>query len=248
MPNYRYNLISLLVTRLIGCIESCCSLIRKTPDYDCLACLTCVHRWWSWRVKSCQWCFGFDPNQENGSGWEPAPSPSRTRFQRRLSISSVPTSMSSESHTLDWLYQCWWLCNMITQSNTANNETTDVWSVTVVKDPSVWMLAYPPQSPVPLYLTTSPFNKPHTDHFLPTPLFCTRLWLWGSRNSTQDPLTPISSPGGSLPPSLGQSSPNCPPVVLSPGQVATRWDQAWPDYPPPAWESRGCFMGDYCCS
>ncbi|KAF7663615.1 hypothetical protein LDENG_00205400 [Lucifuga dentata] len=43
-----------------------------------------------------------------------------------------------------------------------------------------------------------------------------------NRNSTQDPLTPISSPGGSLPPSLGQSSPNGPSVVLSPGQVATR--------------------------
>ncbi|XP_029927600.1 aryl hydrocarbon receptor nuclear translocator isoform X2 [Myripristis murdjan] len=43
-----------------------------------------------------------------------------------------------------------------------------------------------------------------------------------NRTSTQDPPTPLSSPGGSLPPSLGQSSPNGPPVVLSPGQVATR--------------------------
>ncbi|XP_076010771.1 aryl hydrocarbon receptor nuclear translocator isoform X3 [Genypterus blacodes] len=43
-----------------------------------------------------------------------------------------------------------------------------------------------------------------------------------NRNSTQDSLTPISSPGGSLPPSLGQSSPNGLSVVLSPGQVATR--------------------------
>ncbi|KAM4601100.1 aryl hydrocarbon receptor nuclear translocator isoform 2-T2 [Polymixia lowei] len=43
-----------------------------------------------------------------------------------------------------------------------------------------------------------------------------------NRTSTQDPLTPLSSPGGSLPPSLGQSSPNGPPVVLSPGQVASR--------------------------
>uniref|UniRef100_A0A669EP18 Aryl hydrocarbon receptor nuclear translocator n=1 Tax=Oreochromis niloticus TaxID=8128 RepID=A0A669EP18_ORENI len=52
------------------------------------------------------------------------------------------------------------------------------------------------------------------------------------KNSTQDPLTPISSPGASMPPSLGQSSPSGPPVVLSPGQMATR----------------GCFfMGDFCC-
>ncbi|CAB1334536.1 unnamed protein product [Coregonus sp. 'balchen'] len=46
-----------------------------------------------------------------------------------------------------------------------------------------------------------------------------RDWL---RTSTQDPLTPISSSGVSLPPSLGESSPNCPPVALSPGQVAAR--------------------------
>ncbi|TKS82126.1 Aryl hydrocarbon receptor nuclear translocator [Collichthys lucidus] len=52
-------------------------------------------------------------------------------------------------------------------------------------------------------------------------IICTNVNV-NSRNSTQDPLTPISSPGGSLPPSLGQNSPNCPPVVLSPGQVATR--------------------------
>ncbi|KAM9353934.1 aryl hydrocarbon receptor nuclear translocator isoform 2-T2 [Symphorus nematophorus] len=50
-------------------------------------------------------------------------------------------------------------------------------------------------------------------------IICTNVNV---KNSTQDPLTPISSPGGSLTPSLGQSSPNCPPVVLSPGQVATR--------------------------
>ncbi|KAM8734784.1 aryl hydrocarbon receptor nuclear translocator isoform 6-T6 [Acanthopagrus schlegelii] len=50
-------------------------------------------------------------------------------------------------------------------------------------------------------------------------IICTNVNV---KNSTQDPLTPISSPGGSLPPSLGQGSPNCPPVVLSPGQVATR--------------------------
>ncbi|XP_076593017.1 aryl hydrocarbon receptor nuclear translocator-like isoform X3 [Chaetodon auriga] len=50
-------------------------------------------------------------------------------------------------------------------------------------------------------------------------IICTNVNV---KNSTQDPLTPISSPGGSLPPSLGQSSPNCAPVVLSPGQVATR--------------------------
>ncbi|XP_035527896.1 aryl hydrocarbon receptor nuclear translocator-like isoform X7 [Morone saxatilis] len=50
-------------------------------------------------------------------------------------------------------------------------------------------------------------------------IICTNVNV---KNSTQDPLTPISSPGGSLPPSLCQNSPNCPPVVLSPGQVATR--------------------------
>ncbi|XP_026228949.1 aryl hydrocarbon receptor nuclear translocator isoform X3 [Anabas testudineus] len=50
-------------------------------------------------------------------------------------------------------------------------------------------------------------------------IICTNVNV---KNSTQDPLTPISSPGGSLPPSLGQSSPSIPPVVLSPGQVATR--------------------------
>uniref|UniRef100_A0A7N6A3K9 Aryl hydrocarbon receptor nuclear translocator n=1 Tax=Anabas testudineus TaxID=64144 RepID=A0A7N6A3K9_ANATE len=47
-------------------------------------------------------------------------------------------------------------------------------------------------------------------------IICTNVNV---KNSTQDPLTPISSPGGSLPPSLGQSSPSIPPVVLSPGQV-----------------------------
>ncbi|XP_071325357.1 aryl hydrocarbon receptor nuclear translocator isoform X3 [Trachinotus anak] len=51
-------------------------------------------------------------------------------------------------------------------------------------------------------------------------IICTNVNV--NRNSTQDPLTPISSPGGLLPPSLGQSSPSGPPVVLSPGQVATR--------------------------
>ncbi|XP_068179519.1 aryl hydrocarbon receptor nuclear translocator isoform X3 [Antennarius striatus] len=51
-------------------------------------------------------------------------------------------------------------------------------------------------------------------------IICTNVNV--NRNSTQDPLTPISSPGGSLPPSLGQSSPNCPPVVLGHEQVATR--------------------------
>ncbi|XP_053183896.1 aryl hydrocarbon receptor nuclear translocator isoform X1 [Scomber japonicus] len=50
-------------------------------------------------------------------------------------------------------------------------------------------------------------------------IICTNVNV---KNSTQDPLTPISSPGGSLPPSLGQNSPNGPPVVLSPGHVATR--------------------------
>ncbi|XP_061095225.1 aryl hydrocarbon receptor nuclear translocator isoform X3 [Conger conger] len=42
-----------------------------------------------------------------------------------------------------------------------------------------------------------------------------------SRASTQDPLTPLSSPGMALPPSLGQNSPGCP-QVLSPGQVSAR--------------------------
>lgn len=94
----------------------------------------------------------------------------------------------------------------------------------------LWKIRRSECLPFSFTLTTSPFysNKPHTDHFFPT----SYPWLWGSRNSSQDPLTPISSPGGSLPPSLGQSSPNCPPVVLSPGQVTTRWDQAWPDYTP----------------
>lgn len=50
-------------------------------------------------------------------------------------------------------------------------------------------------------------------------IICTNVNV---KNSTQDPLTPISSPGGSLPPSLGQSSPNNLPVVLSPGKVASR--------------------------
>ncbi|XP_055358876.1 aryl hydrocarbon receptor nuclear translocator isoform X3 [Betta splendens] len=50
-------------------------------------------------------------------------------------------------------------------------------------------------------------------------IICTNVNV---KNSSQDPLTPISSPGGSLPPSLGQSSPSGPPVVLSPGHVATR--------------------------
>ncbi|XP_046889635.1 aryl hydrocarbon receptor nuclear translocator isoform X2 [Hypomesus transpacificus] len=42
------------------------------------------------------------------------------------------------------------------------------------------------------------------------------------KTSSQDPLTPLSSPGGPLASSLGQSSPNCPPLALSPGQVAAR--------------------------
>uniref|UniRef100_A0A8C7CCX8 Aryl hydrocarbon receptor nuclear translocator n=1 Tax=Oncorhynchus kisutch TaxID=8019 RepID=A0A8C7CCX8_ONCKI len=51
--------------------------------------------------------------------------------------------------------------------------------------------------------------------FPPHPLFL----LWASRTSTQDTLTPLSSSGVSLPPSLGESSPNFPPVSHSPGQV-----------------------------
>ncbi|XP_034063891.1 aryl hydrocarbon receptor nuclear translocator isoform X2 [Gymnodraco acuticeps] len=50
-------------------------------------------------------------------------------------------------------------------------------------------------------------------------IICTNVNV---KNSTQDPLTPISSPGGSLPPSLGQGSPSCPPVMLSPGHMAGR--------------------------
>ncbi|XP_028282305.1 aryl hydrocarbon receptor nuclear translocator isoform X1 [Parambassis ranga] len=50
-------------------------------------------------------------------------------------------------------------------------------------------------------------------------IICTNVNV---KNSTQESLTPISSPGGSMPPSLGQGSQNGPPVVLSPGQIATR--------------------------
>ncbi|XP_061572913.1 aryl hydrocarbon receptor nuclear translocator isoform X1 [Cololabis saira] len=50
-------------------------------------------------------------------------------------------------------------------------------------------------------------------------IICTNVNV---KNSTQDPLTPISSPGASVPPSLSQSSPNGHPVVLSPGQITTR--------------------------
>ncbi|XP_042627890.1 aryl hydrocarbon receptor nuclear translocator isoform X3 [Cyprinus carpio] len=42
-----------------------------------------------------------------------------------------------------------------------------------------------------------------------------------NRGANQDPLSPLSSPGVSLPPSLGQSSPNCP-STPSPGQVTAR--------------------------
>lgn len=99
-----------------------------------------------------------------------------------------------------------------------------------MKYPWFWMLIYPQFL---LHPYCNPFWK--ITHWLLSPylpLFCTHLWSWGIRNSTQDPLTPTSSPGGSLPPSLGNSSPNCPTALLSPGQVATRWDQARPDYPP----------------
>ncbi|XP_038140162.1 aryl hydrocarbon receptor nuclear translocator-like isoform X2 [Cyprinodon tularosa] len=48
-------------------------------------------------------------------------------------------------------------------------------------------------------------------------IICTNVNV---KNSSQDPLTPISSPGAPLP--LGQSSPNGHPVVLSPGRLATR--------------------------
>uniref|UniRef100_A0A8C6TFN4 Aryl hydrocarbon receptor nuclear translocator n=1 Tax=Neogobius melanostomus TaxID=47308 RepID=A0A8C6TFN4_9GOBI len=50
-------------------------------------------------------------------------------------------------------------------------------------------------------------------------IICTNVNV---KNSSHEALTPISSPGGSLPPSLGQNSPNSLPVVLSPGQVPTR--------------------------
>ncbi|CAL8290531.1 unnamed protein product [Merluccius merluccius] len=39
------------------------------------------------------------------------------------------------------------------------------------------------------------------------------------KTSTQDPPTPLSSPGGSMPPSLGQGSPNGLPGLLSPGHM-----------------------------
>ncbi|XP_016391239.1 aryl hydrocarbon receptor nuclear translocator-like [Sinocyclocheilus rhinocerous] len=42
-----------------------------------------------------------------------------------------------------------------------------------------------------------------------------------NRGANQDSLSPLSSPGVSLPPSLGQSSPNCP-STPSPGQVTAR--------------------------
>ncbi|XP_054903508.1 aryl hydrocarbon receptor nuclear translocator isoform X2 [Poeciliopsis prolifica] len=48
-------------------------------------------------------------------------------------------------------------------------------------------------------------------------IICTNVNV---KNSTQDPLTPISSPGAPMP--LAQSSPNCHPVVLSPGPMAAR--------------------------
>lgn len=45
-----------------------------------------------------------------------------------------------------------------------------------------------------------------------------------SRAPNQDSLSPLSSPGVALPPSLGQSSPNCP-STPSPGQMTARWEQ-----------------------
>ncbi|XP_061737621.1 aryl hydrocarbon receptor nuclear translocator isoform X2 [Nerophis ophidion] len=51
-------------------------------------------------------------------------------------------------------------------------------------------------------------------------IICTNVNV--NRNAGQEPLTPISSPTGLLPSSLGQSSLKASPVVLSPGQVATR--------------------------
>ncbi|XP_013860164.1 aryl hydrocarbon receptor nuclear translocator isoform X2 [Austrofundulus limnaeus] len=48
-------------------------------------------------------------------------------------------------------------------------------------------------------------------------IICTNVNV---KNSTQDPLTPIASPGAAMP--LGQSSPTHHAVVLSPRQVATR--------------------------
>ncbi|KAM9783076.1 aryl hydrocarbon receptor nuclear translocator [Neosynchiropus ocellatus] len=50
-------------------------------------------------------------------------------------------------------------------------------------------------------------------------IICTNVNV---KNSTPDSLTPISSPGGSLPSSLSQSSPIGPPVVLSPGHGPPR--------------------------
>ncbi|XP_077431173.1 aryl hydrocarbon receptor nuclear translocator isoform X2 [Vanacampus margaritifer] len=50
-------------------------------------------------------------------------------------------------------------------------------------------------------------------------IICTNVNV---KNATQDPLTPIRSPGGLLPPSLGQSNTNSSPVAVSPAHVATR--------------------------
>ncbi|XP_075897397.1 aryl hydrocarbon receptor nuclear translocator-like isoform X2 [Nelusetta ayraudi] len=61
------------------------------------------------------------------------------------------------------------------------------------------------------------FQNPYSEEI--EYIICTNVNV---KNSSQDSLTPISSPGGSQPPSLGQSSPSCPAVVLSPAQVSTR--------------------------
>ncbi|XP_008321420.1 aryl hydrocarbon receptor nuclear translocator isoform X3 [Cynoglossus semilaevis] len=61
------------------------------------------------------------------------------------------------------------------------------------------------------------FQNPYSEEI--EYIICTNVNV---KNSAQDTLTPISSPGGLLPPSLGQNSPSSPPVVLSPGQVAIR--------------------------
>lgn len=177
------------------------------------------YRRWSWRARSSRSCTDSALKPESGSGLEPAPSLSRTHFPRRSSISSAPTSMSSESRARLPAHRYLLFCNVPPQS----------WNI-------VFLNA---RLSTVLHQLHDRFNcPPHwsLSPYLP-PLLCTDRWLWGIRNSTQDPLTPISSPGGSLPPSVGQSSPNCPAAVLSPGQVAARWDRPSLSILPAAWET-----------
>ncbi|KAJ8005052.1 hypothetical protein DPEC_G00142650 [Dallia pectoralis] len=61
------------------------------------------------------------------------------------------------------------------------------------------------------------FQNPFSDEI--EYIICTNANI---KTSTQDPLIPLSSPGVTLPPSLGGSSPICPPVAPSPGEIAAR--------------------------